>query len=486
MRKAKSTEKVTKTKAKALKSKAPQQRRLRSEAAATPIKQARGRVKPAAKPAQKQRTTKVAASVKATPKAKKSPAKAALKVKTSAAGTRKSVARPRMAAKAKAAAKPAGKPASVKAKVARPAPKKTVGKVKAPLKTAARSRPVPKSAAKVARKSPVTRTPLPKAKAPARPAKAAARPLPRAKAAPKKPLTKAAPPARRPVAKAPLLKSAPPKKVATTKPAAKKTAVPPLSAATPKPTPAKDPAAVPAAKPTARRARKARPAAVPVPAPVQTLEPHHASPGAIVLHRPRVETPTAVAMALAAATARLSARRVRDLLPVRIQTRRLVLRAPIRGDVPELVRLADNKKIADLLSRLPSPYTRADGVAFVEIFSQRADQRPYAVTMEGTGAFMGVVGFSFPANQPPELGYWLGEPHWGQGYMTEAVRGLLDAAHQTREFPMIRARALAENEASLRVLEAVGFKRVGKEKGAEGPHQDRTIILFELEQPRWT
>ena len=37
---------------------------------------------------------------------------------------------------------------------------------------------------------------------------------------------------------------------------------------------------------------------------------------------------------LAQATHRLTVRRVRDVLPGKIETRRLVLRAPIRGDVP--------------------------------------------------------------------------------------------------------------------------------------------------------
>jgi RimJ/RimL family protein N-acetyltransferase len=189
-------------------------------------------------------------------------------------------------------------------------------------------------------------------------------------------------------------------------------------------------------------------------------------------------------MSLAAATARLSARRVRDLLPVRIQTRRLVLRAPIRGDVPELVKLADNPNIADKLTRLPSPYTRADGIGFVEIISQRPDERPYAITMDGV--FIGVVGISFPANQAPEFGYWLGEPYWGQGLMNEAVRAVLDAAHQTREFPVLRARALADNAVSLHILEKAGFKRVDKFKATEGKHKDKLLIIMELEQPRWT
>ena len=51
--------------------------------------------------------------------------------------------------------------------------------------------------------------------------------------------------------------------------------------------------------------------------------------------------------ALKAATARLAARRLRDLLPTKIETKRLILRAPIRGDVPVLVcssRLASGRR----------------------------------------------------------------------------------------------------------------------------------------------
>jgi RimJ/RimL family protein N-acetyltransferase len=175
---------------------------------------------------------------------------------------------------------------------------------------------------------------------------------------------------------------------------------------------------------------------------------------------------------------------VRDLLPVRIQTRRLVLRAPIRGDVPELVKLADNRNIADKLSSFPSPYTRADGIGFVEIISQRPDERPYAITREGV--FIGVIGVSFPASQPPELGFWLGEPHWGQGYAQEAVRAVIDAAHQTREFPVIRAQVLSDNAPSLHILEKMGFKVAAKRKETDGKFKDKTIVVLELEQPRWT
>src|SRR3569833_889861 len=125
---------------------------------------------------------------------------------------------------------------------------------------------------------------------------------------------------------------------------------------------------------------------------------------------------------LVVASFRLTVRRVRDMLPGKIETKRLVLRAPIRGDVPDLVRLADNKNIASKLARMPNPYTRADAVGFIEIVAQRADERPYAVTLDGR--LIGIVGFSFQEGAPPELGYWLGEPHWGKGYMTVFVWAL--------------------------------------------------------------
>jgi RimJ/RimL family protein N-acetyltransferase len=186
---------------------------------------------------------------------------------------------------------------------------------------------------------------------------------------------------------------------------------------------------------------------------------------------------------LAQATHRLTMRRIRDSLPGRIATKRLVLRAPIRGDVPDLVRLADNKAIAEKLVRLPSPYTRADAVGFVEIFAQRPDERPYAITLDER--LIGVVGFTFFEGNPPELGYWLGEPYWGKGYMTEAARALIEAAHKTHHFELIAARALADNAGSLNVLEKLGFKRVKQPKREAGQIKDRPTVSLELVRPRW-
>lgn len=185
---------------------------------------------------------------------------------------------------------------------------------------------------------------------------------------------------------------------------------------------------------------------------------------------------------LEAATHRLTMRRIRDMLPGKMETKRLVLRPPMRGDVPDLVRLADNKNVSSRLARMPHPYTGADAVAFIELFSQRADERPYAITL--AGRFIGVIGLSFYEGRAPELGYWLGEPYWGRGMATEAGRALVDAAQRIPLVETLAARALPDNLASIKVLEKLGFHRAGSK--ARPKKADANLpVLFELERPRW-
>jgi RimJ/RimL family protein N-acetyltransferase len=198
--------------------------------------------------------------------------------------------------------------------------------------------------------------------------------------------------------------------------------------------------------------------------------------------RPQLMGPAAQAKALAEATAKLAARRQRDALPHRIETPRLALRAPIRGDVPDLVKLADNKAIAEKLSRLPSPYTRADAIGFVEIMAQKADLKPYAITIDN--ALIGVVSLSYHADKPPELGYWLGEPYWGQGFVTEAARGLIETATATGQYPRIGAWALKENERSINVLTKLRFKKLRESKSEDVKDKGRKLVHFIREQGR--
>lgn len=142
-------------------------------------------------------------------------------------------------------------------------------------------------------------------------------------------------------------------------------------------------------------------------------------------------------------------------LPARIDTARLTLRAPELGDLDELVRLANNWKVIEPTASLPFPYLAEHGHGYIERVSRLPDRRSYAMT-DHQDRFLGVIGLQFSPDQSPELGYWLGEPHWGQGLATEAIAGLLGAAGAAG-IARLRARVLSANLASLRVLEKTGF-----------------------------
>lgn len=181
---------------------------------------------------------------------------------------------------------------------------------------------------------------------------------------------------------------------------------------------------------------------------------------------------------LAEAQEKLAARRARDALPLRIETARLVLRAPMRSDAHDLMALADNINVAKWLSRLPHPYRLDHAVAFIEHIAPGPDERPYAITRDGR--LIGVIGLMF-TETPAELGYWLGEPHWGQGYATEAGRALIEAARNTGRFDGFQARAVVDNKGSRHVLEKLGFLATGTAIQPDGTNAGKQVMHYRME-----
>lgn len=184
---------------------------------------------------------------------------------------------------------------------------------------------------------------------------------------------------------------------------------------------------------------------------------------------------------LIAAQEKYAARRLRDSLPLRIQTPRLVLRAPMRADAHDLVALADNIEIASRLARLPHPYRLDHALTFIEDIATGPTERPYAITLDDR--LIGVIGLMF-YESVPEIGYWLGQPHWGKGYVTEAGLALLAAADATGRFSRYQARALTSNEGSRNVLEKLGFMVTGVDTDRAGTNAGKPIHRFIREAAR--
>ena len=63
--------------------------------------------------------------------------------------------------------------------------------------------------------------------------------------------------------------------------------------------------------------------------------------------------------------------------------------------------------------------------------------------------------------QSCSIGYWIGAPHAGRGYMTGAVQAVTEFAFDGLRLHRVEAACLPSNSASIRVLEKARFEREG-------------------------
>jgi RimJ/RimL family protein N-acetyltransferase len=133
------------------------------------------------------------------------------------------------------------------------------------------------------------------------------------------------------------------------------------------------------------------------------------------------------------------------------------------GDEAAIARHANNRKVwLNLRDAFPHPYTRADAEAWVAANAGVEPVRNLAIEIGGEAAgSIGVSPFADVYRRSAEIGYWLAEPMWGRGIMTEALAAATENAFRALDLVRIQAAVFAWNPASMRVLEKCGYEREG-------------------------
>lgn len=140
---------------------------------------------------------------------------------------------------------------------------------------------------------------------------------------------------------------------------------------------------------------------------------------------------------------------------------RMTLRLPDRTDAERLTSLLNNFAVSGNLARVPFPYYRTDAEAYLRTRYPNLPPREttFAIDIDGVG-FAGQIGYHL-GRGGAVLGYWLGEPYWNRGYMTEAVRGAVDWFFAMTREPRIISGVFAFNHASLAIQKKLGFSQTG-------------------------
>ena len=134
-----------------------------------------------------------------------------------------------------------------------------------------------------------------------------------------------------------------------------------------------------------------------------------------------------------------------------------------KDDLKSLVHHANNAKIAaNLRDQFPHPYTRRDGIDYLEYVHTHNPECSFAIEINGEA--VGGVGFLLGhdiARLSAEMGYWLSEDFWGQGIATRVITAMSNWALENYNLTRVFAMAFAHNTGSIRVLEKSGFEREG-------------------------
>ncbi len=144
---------------------------------------------------------------------------------------------------------------------------------------------------------------------------------------------------------------------------------------------------------------------------------------------------------------------------------RINLRRLRKSDAEDIQAILQDKDFYRLVG-IPHPYTLRDALAFI-IRAHRGRLRGsdliYALTEKNNDKIIGRIGLHGLKNvhNRSEIGYWLAKEFWGQGIIGEAIQMMLKVGFKDLKLRRIHAYTFVYNQASIRVLEKLGFTNEG-------------------------
>ena len=148
-----------------------------------------------------------------------------------------------------------------------------------------------------------------------------------------------------------------------------------------------------------------------------------------------------------------------------IQTERLVLRNFIDSDLEPFLAYRNDPAVAKYQG-WGIPYPREKAEAFVSSMKERAALKQdgwiqFAIALKDTNELIGDLGCYIKKEdiRQARIGFTIAAKHWRKGYISEVTPCLLDYLFEDMDIHRVVADCDADNVASYRTLEKLGFRR---------------------------
>ena len=128
------------------------------------------------------------------------------------------------------------------------------------------------------------------------------------------------------------------------------------------------------------------------------------------------------------------------------------------------INLNNLKVLNNLRDGLPYPYTEDDAEGLIRMMLSADPDSTFAFAITLDDKVIGSIGVFRKDNihsRTAEMGYYIGEPYWGNGYMTNAIKQVCEYVLGNTDIIRIFAEPFAHNIASCRALEKAGFQYEG-------------------------
>ncbi|MBR9705885.1 GNAT family N-acetyltransferase [Candidatus Pacearchaeota archaeon] len=156
---------------------------------------------------------------------------------------------------------------------------------------------------------------------------------------------------------------------------------------------------------------------------------------------------------------------------VRLVTKRLALTEVLPEYELSIAKYANNLEVSKWMFPLPYPYRLSDARWFINDCAKKRKKRPkksyfLAITFKDTGQYLGGIGVhSIDKDKGEcELGYWLGQPFWRKGIVSEACNKLISYAFNRLKLRKIIVPVFESNVRSAGLAQKLGGKFTGYEK----------------------
>jgi ribosomal-protein-alanine N-acetyltransferase len=147
-----------------------------------------------------------------------------------------------------------------------------------------------------------------------------------------------------------------------------------------------------------------------------------------------------------------------------LELEKCIIRSYQPSDAKSLAKYANNRKIwLNLRDGFPYPYTINDAEDFIDTALNKNPETYFAICTRSEA--IGGIGYSLHTDVErlsAEIGYWLGEPFWGKGIVTDALIAVTQYAINTHGLYRVYAVPYETNKASFCVLEKAGYQMEGR------------------------